>query len=401
MAEPLKNLEPASSQPSAPPTCANCGVELKGPYCHACGQPTRHVLKHLPALAEDVLDLAFNLDGRIMHTLPALYLRPGLLACEYFAGRRARYIPPFRLMFLLSVLAFLLIQLKLNLDRNMVNIRLGDAGTQTAAQVQADLDRAQQRIAQERKQPGNTPMARKALEATDRVIQEQAVQARSATAAEPAGTGTASLDAALRPGGAAAVTGAAAGTHASVSEKKSGILTFTPVSWLPGFINERIETGFQRARANFRTMRLGQVQARNAALRRFLAETLSVLPQALFVLLPVFAILLKVVYLFQRRLYIEHLMVALYSHAFIFMTLMLSALVGLGRLALPAWAGPATGWLQLAIWAWLPLYLLLMQKRVYAQGWFTTLLKYAFVGLCYSILMSFAVASAALIGLAA
>jgi len=40
----------------------------------------------------------------------------------------------------------------------------------------------------------------------------------------------------------------------------------------------------------------------------------------------------------------------------------------------------------------MPLYLLLMQKRVYAQGWPMTLLKYCVLGFCYVILLSIGVA---------
>jgi hypothetical protein len=37
---------------------------------------------------------------------------------------------------------------------------------------------------------------------------------------------------------------------------------------------------------------------------------------------------------------------------------------------------------------WMPLYLLLMQKRVYRQGWIMTLLKFCVLGTCYIVLLS-------------
>jgi hypothetical protein len=48
--------------------------------------------------------------------------------------------------------------------------------------------------------------------------------------------------------------------------------------------------------------------------------------------------------------------------------------------------------LEVLLFAWMPLYLLLMQKRVYAQGWTLTLLKYCVLGFCYVILLSIGVA---------
>src|SRR3546814_2559119 len=47
------------------------------------------------------------------------------------------------------------------------------------------------------------------------------------------------------------------------------------------------------------------------------------MPATLFVLLPVFALMLKVAYIFKRRLYMEHLLVALHSHEFLCLTLLL------------------------------------------------------------------------------
>jgi hypothetical protein len=144
----------------------------------------------------------------------------------------------------------------------------------------------------------------------------------------------------------------------------------------------------------------GTRERRNEIFKRIRAEAFSVLPQVLFLMLPLFAVLLKIVYLFKRRLYIEHLMVAMYSHAFIYLSLLLLILSALARTAAPAWLAYPLGLIELAIFVWIPVYLLLMQKRVYAQGWTMTVLKYSFVGVCYTILVSFAIASAALIGLA-
>ncbi len=62
-----------------------------------------------------------------------------------------------------------------------------------------------------------------------------------------------------------------------------------------------------------------------------IAGRLSVLPQTLFVLMPLFAVLLKITYIFKWRLYMEHLIVALHSHAFVFQSLLLIMLLGLLR----------------------------------------------------------------------
>ena len=116
---------------------------------------------------------------------------------------------------------------------------------------------------------------------------------------------------------------------------------------------------------------------------------LGALPATLFVLLPLFALLLKLAYLFKRRLYMEHLIVALHSHAFLCLALLLAVV-------LDALAGstPSLGWLsalETALFVWMPVYLLLMQKRVYRQGWTMTLIKFALIGTFYLVLLAFGV----------
>jgi hypothetical protein len=127
----------------------------------------------------------------------------------------------------------------------------------------------------------------------------------------------------------------------------------------------------------------------------------NVLPQTLLVMMPLFALMLKLAYLFKRRLYMEHLIVALHSHSFIALEVIL--IVGLSWLIgmAPAdgfWEN-ALGWLRGFAFAWIPLYLLLMQKRVYGQRWPMTLAKFAVLGLCYTVLMSFAMVASIILGL--
>jgi len=59
-------------------------------------------------VAHDVVHSALHLDSRVWRTLGTLVLHPGALTNEFIAGRRQRYLPPFRLYLVLSVLFFAL-----------------------------------------------------------------------------------------------------------------------------------------------------------------------------------------------------------------------------------------------------------------------------------------------------
>jgi hypothetical protein len=91
--------------------CANCGVTLYGRYCADCGQRRDSATRTVGHLAEETIETLTHADSRLWRTLRALLTRPGMLTREYFAGRRARYLPPIRLYLVLSVAFFLLLAL--------------------------------------------------------------------------------------------------------------------------------------------------------------------------------------------------------------------------------------------------------------------------------------------------
>jgi len=100
----------------------------------------------------------------------------------------------------------------------------------------------------------------------------------------------------------------------------------------------------------------------------------------------------------------EHLIVALHSHAFLCLGLLLYALLMLGQQAVAgtsvAFLDPAFGLVEALLWIWAPLYLLLMQKRVYGQGWTLTSLKFVVIGGIYSFTLMLTVMALIVVSLA-
>ncbi len=86
--------------------CLNCQTPLHGPFCARCGQDTHHSARSLKSLLHEAFESLTHLDGRLWGTLRALLIRPGHLTVEHLADRRVRYIPPFRLYLVISLLFF-------------------------------------------------------------------------------------------------------------------------------------------------------------------------------------------------------------------------------------------------------------------------------------------------------
>ena len=129
---------------NAPPPvdCANCGVRLYGPYCYACGQRASSPRVRLRDVAVEAVHEAFDLDGRILHTVKLLVRRPGLLTRELLAGRRARYVSPLRLYLTFSVLFFALTALVPGARQSYVRTDASGA-TPEAQPTAADLAAAE------------------------------------------------------------------------------------------------------------------------------------------------------------------------------------------------------------------------------------------------------------------
>lgn len=86
--------------------CRNCGTTVTGRYCPHCGQLAASFHRPFWALIGETITDTFALDGRVARTLPLLFLRPGRLTYNYTLGQRARYVPPFRLFLLTSLLFY-------------------------------------------------------------------------------------------------------------------------------------------------------------------------------------------------------------------------------------------------------------------------------------------------------
>ena len=88
------------------PDCLNCGTHLSGQYCDSCGQRSRSRQIKLWELVSDAFGDLFELDSRLWQTLVPLVIRPGRLTYDYLQGRRARFMPPFRMYLVLSLIFF-------------------------------------------------------------------------------------------------------------------------------------------------------------------------------------------------------------------------------------------------------------------------------------------------------
>lgn len=297
--------------------CLNCGDPTPGNYCRTCGQRKVEVHISLARMLMEALDDQFSINSALPRTLGALIVRPGHLTREYMAGRIVRYIPPFRLYLVTSVVFFLTLSLLPEIRDPKVN--LGPTGT---------------------------------------VVVGRPDTVRGIRAPRPPQAG-------LRRGGAPVVL--------------PPVPPPAPAGWLRG----RIATGNPDidSIANARLDHFRRMEPREAV-REVIGSFLGRVPQMMFVLLPIYAALLMLMYVGSGRFYVEHFVFALHVHASAF-------LLYLAMIALVRWPGVVA-----MLLLWLMLYVYLAMKKVYGQGWIVTGLKYVVLAFAYVFLLAIGVSVA-------
>ena len=85
--------------------CLNCGCVLPGRYCPECGQRDQPLQQPASVFIKESVSEYFGLDGRLWRSLGLLLFRPGALTEAYLEGQRTRYLRPLRL-YLTATLGF-------------------------------------------------------------------------------------------------------------------------------------------------------------------------------------------------------------------------------------------------------------------------------------------------------
>ena len=333
-------------------SCLNCGTALKGPFCYYCGQPDRNFLRFFPVLLRDLMEDLLDLDSRFMRTIKPLMFKPGRLTRDYMSGRRFRYAPPMRLYIFSSIVFFLLAALLSN-DAITVNGTDTETGVvQLSEENLADLQTAKQALDE------LPPDVRNKVD-IDKIM-EESVDTKPEK-------NIFSLD------------------GIKINDEPWNRET-NPVElkWLPNWLNERINAEIEGSPK--------KAEQINKNPNLIFDKVFDILPATMFILLPMVALIFKFWYLFAKRFYIEHLIFSLHNHSFMFVSLTLILLAELAETLLikhgySTAAGGMSGLITVAS-MWIPIYMLISLRVVYAQSWGLTIGKFAVIGMSYVVLLA-------------
>ncbi|MEY2490400.1 MAG: hypothetical protein QOC70_2342 [Verrucomicrobiota bacterium] len=378
--------------------CENCGAPLTGEFCGKCGQ---HAIDYRRSIFRVVLDAAdsfLNWDTKFLQTMSLLLLRPWKLTNDFNAGRRARYVHPLRLYLIASVLFFLVAR-ALNLqspgpielttqDRAELVSSLGKLtapesplSPEQREKVEAartKLSEGQGVLTEEERGELKTVFKdflkstlRKKLDPGERAKMSSAI-ARIPEPPDPV------IE--TKPGEPPAVS-----ATPKLPKKEPLHFTMGPEdgkktpfgAWMEQQVKDKIGEDGSKARLFLDTLR-------------------SNIPVMMLCCIPLFALVLKVLYIRKRRFYVEHLVYALHIHTFLYVAVIITALAAMAaNRTLPALSGWIIGLMSCAIFV----QIFLSIRRVYGQGWFFTTLKFVLGGIVYLVILVIAVGATAFVTL--
>ena len=327
--------------------CENCGTQLEGHWCAQCGQPAIDYRRSFRHVIADLLNEFLNWDSKFFATIGLLVVRPWKLTNEFLAGHRVRYVHPLRLYLLASILFFFAV----NYGARGLNFEPGKLSPKDRAELEADL-----------KKEDLPPAAREKLEALLREPSPSPASSPETTAPSP--------------------------SPAPKTDKQKQEF---------GKIGERPFVVFDQAKST--TPFESWIEARakekmgehGTKMGLFISTLFSNLPYMMLCCIPLFAFVLKILYVRRHIFYIDHLIYALHIHTFAYTGIMLIVLatIGLNRVI----PGPIAGWTIALLWIAFLVQIFLSIRRVYRQGWFISIFKFLFGGFVYLIVLVLALAA--------
>ena len=396
-----------------------------------CGQVDDEYHRPVQGLFSEIIEGLMALDGRVARTIPALLLFPGRITRAFLKGKRMRYMPPFRLYIIASLIFFLLVPLNSGLDQAASDFREGwsnaDAGSEAAAR---SLNEAQERI-EEQVALGNMTEEEGRIALTTFNTLGWASQPGSQSGAgdeitylTPLGPKT--------PAGEGQEDGPEKTAEADFSpvQPASEVLSFddkVALTETPPDNGGRVvfegdlteaeagETGpldlsinGQRIEEFFAPEDFGEPAPDTIwplPFRRYLGQRFAHVaddpgdwlesaadwvPRVMFVMVPVYALLLGLVYVWRRGFFLyDHMIVSLHFHAALFLSM---AVLSQASLLI----GP--GWAIFAMVCYSNAYLYKLHRVVYERGRFQSLVRTLVLTMLYGFVLMLGVFAVFLLG---
>ncbi|GAO43153.1 DUF3667 domain-containing protein [Flavihumibacter petaseus] len=317
----------------------NCGTIVEGHYCQHCGQENIVPKETFWGLLTHFVYDITHFDGKFFSTIRLLLTKPGFLSKEYIRGRRASYLHPIRMYVFTSAIFFIFFFMLFN-AKNMITSTKEKREAQLT-QVNQAIDNLEETLPKQqdsvRRQAVVKAMA--TLEAEKLALEKKiAADSTKITDNEEADKAIKSVSDSLARKGVevpdmmkprkvwnADTSKSSTGFNEEVTKYNlHSVLAYQhiqqalPKAERDGFLKRNLAVLVVRAVED------GHNQGSKAYLKNFVDNLLHQFPKMLFVSLPLYALILQLLYVRNKNLfYADHAIytIHLYCATFIFLLL--------------------------------------------------------------------------------
>lgn len=328
--------------------CLNCNARVFGSYCHVCGQENIEPKETAAELVVHFFNDITHFEGKFIASLRYLLFRPGFLTAEYMRGRRASYMNPVRMYVFTSAFFFILFfSFFSDSEKKREVFKITDSD-KTGAEVTKQVTQNEAKEA--------------ALSAVDTKKDSALIEKIM-----PAGKGDSRISKDRIQ------SWSKEDTSDNREQKYKTMAEYDSVqnSLPPGKKDQWVQRVIQRRLIIVDEKYGGDYSKFNKAL---FEHAIHSLPKMLFISLPLFALILSLLYIRRKQFYyVNHLVFTI--HLFVFTFLILLLIFSVNKLQ------HATGingfeWVTGLLWFYIFFYLYKAMRRMYQQGRAKTIIKY-------------------------
>ena len=332
--------------------CLNCNASLYGRYCHVCGQENIEPKQSAWHLVTHFFYDITHFDGKFFTTLKDLVVKPGFLSREFITGRRFSYLNPVR-MYVFTSAFFFIIFFSIYNPTKSFRFTEKEKGTRDSV---INLESAMQKAL---KQADNQQDSAAIREAFSR-LKNIPLKPKTDSAGKK---DTSGLSMAFNP--------QKGYDYESIGEYDSAQKKLSPDKrdgWMKTMVVHKViylSHKYKEDKAGF--------------FREWMTALVHSFPKLLFISLPIFALLLKLLYIRRRNFYYaDHGVFSIHLYIYTFIALLVIFAVN-GIRDAGGW-----GWLNFvnaAIYIFSLYYFYKAMRNFYLQGRGKTILKYMLLGL--------------------
>ena len=363
--------------------CQNCDAELLGQFCHECGQKHQAHKHSFGYLMMHFIGDFFHFDAQFFNTMKPLFTKPGLVPLDYIQGKRKKHLDPIKMYVFVSIVFFALFfsVVKVNEIGKKGNAITFNVNNGTEQQIDSIVTDSIPKVNLDTILDGKL-LAK--LRENDSILTQMRGNLSSIENSAIINTEEVLVDfqeeVLQLPDSIQTVDLSKAKDTIQVSDKDKNMTVKEYEDWQQSLPKEE-RHGFVKYKIKkkvFEISEAGQQNNSNYFYKVFQSFVVA-LPKMIFVLLPIFALLFKVLYVRLKIFYVDHIVFTVYFFSFFYILFSIGSLIILIEdivLSGSTNDSSVSDFFMSIASFWVFGYLLFAMKRFYGQSWMKTTVKY-------------------------